>query len=70
MRKTNDQKLRKIIKDLHPVELAMLTERIETMMNLTIKDVEENPESYDNFFVSHENYKDMAEKVLTILENN
>ena len=70
MRKTNDQKLRKIIKDLHPVELAMLTERIETMMNLTIKDVEENPESYNNFFVSHENYKDMAEKVLTILENN
>lgn len=68
MRKTNDQKLRKIIKDLHPVELAMLTERIETMMDLTIKEIEKNPESYDNFFVSHENYKDMAEKVLTILE--
>lgn len=68
MRKTNDQKLRKIIKDLHPVELALLTERIQTIMNLTIKGIEENPESYDNFFVSHENYKHMAEKVLTILK--
>ena len=68
MRKTNDQKLRKIIKDLHPVELAMLTERIETMMNLTLADIEKQPEKYDNFIVSHTAYVGMAEKVLTILK--
>ena len=68
MRKTNDQKLRKIIKDLHPIELAMLTERIETMMNLTLADIEKQPEKYDNFIVSHTAYVGMAEKVLTILK--
>ena len=68
MRKTNDQKLRKIIKELHPVELAMLTERIETMMNLTLADIEKQPEKYDNFIVSHTAYVGMAEKVLTILK--
>lgn len=68
MRKTNDQKLRKIIKDLHPVELAMLTERIETMMNLTLADIEKQPEKYDNFIVSHTAYVNMAQKVLTILK--
>lgn len=68
MRKTNDQKLRKIIKDLHPVELALLTERIETMMNLTLADIEKQPEKYDNFVVSHTAYVNMAQKVLTILK--
>jgi hypothetical protein len=69
MRKTNDQKLRKIIKDLHPVELALLTERIETMMNMTIEDIKVRPEMYDNFIVSHTAYVGMAQKVLTILNN-
>lgn len=67
MRKTNDQRLRKIIKELHPVELALLTERIDTMMRLTLDDIKENPTAYDNFIVSHEVYKEMAEKVLAIL---
>lgn len=67
MRKTNDQRLRKIIKELHPVELALLTERIDTMMRLTLDDIKENPTNYDNFIVSHEVYKEMAEKVLAIL---
>lgn len=65
--KTNDQKLRSIIKNLHPVELALLTERIETMMNLTLQDIDKDPTRYDNFFVSHHNYVNMANKVLTEL---
>jgi hypothetical protein len=65
--KTNDQKLRSIIKNLHPVELALLTERIETMMNITLQDIEKDPTKYDNFFVSHHTYVGMANKVLTEL---
>ena len=68
MRKTNDQRLRKIIKDLHPVELALLTERIDTMMRLTLDAIEKNPTDYDNFIVSHEVYQDMCQKVLEILK--
>jgi len=67
-RKTNDQKLRSIIKNLHPVELALLVERIETMMKLTLQDIEEDPTSYDNWIVSHHAYVSMANKVIEELK--
>lgn len=67
-RKTNDQKLRSIIKNLHPVELALLVERIETMMKLTLQDIEEDPKSYDNWIVSHHAYVGMANKVIEELK--
>jgi hypothetical protein len=66
--KTNDQKLRSIIKNLHPVELALLTERIETMMQITLQDIEKDPSQYDNFFVSHKLYVSMANKVINELK--
>lgn len=67
-RKTNDQKLRSIIKNLHPVELALLTERIETMMHITLQDIEQDSSKYDNFIVSHHAYVDMANKVIKELK--
>lgn len=67
-RKTNDQKLRSIIKTLHPVELALLVERIETMMKLTLQDIEEDPSKWDNWFVSHHAYVNMANKVIEELK--
>lgn len=67
-RKTNDQKLRSLIKTLHPVELALLVERIETMMKLTLQDIEEDPSKWDNWFVSHHAYVNMANKVIEELK--
>ena len=67
-RKTNDQKLRSIIKTLHPVELALLVERIETMMKLTLQDIAEDPSKWDNWFVSHHAYVNMANKVIEELK--
>ena len=66
--KTNEQKLRSLIKDLHTIEVALLVERIETMMKLTLQDIEEKPESYDNFFVSHHAYVNLANKVINQLK--
>jgi chemotaxis signal transduction protein len=66
--KTNEQKLRSLIKNLHTIEVALLVERIETMMKLTLQDIEEKPESYDNFFVSHHAYINLANKVINELK--
>jgi chemotaxis signal transduction protein len=66
--KTNEQKLRSLIKNLHTIEVALLVERIETMMKLTLQDIEEKPESYDNFFVSHHAYVNLANKVINQLK--
>lgn len=67
-RKTNEQKLRSIMKNLHTIEIALLVERIETMMKLTLQDIEEDPSKWDNFFVSHHAYVNMANKVLEELK--
>jgi chemotaxis signal transduction protein len=67
-RKTNEQKLRSIIKNLHTIEIALLVERIETMMKLTLQDIEEDPKSYDNWIVSHHAYISMANKVIEELK--
>lgn len=66
--KTNEQKLRNLIKNLHTIEVALLVERIETMMKLTLQDIEENPESYNNWFVSHHAYINLANKVIEELK--
>ena len=66
--KTNEQKLKKLIKELHTVEVALLVERIETIMKLTLKDIESDPSRYDNFIVSHHLYVDLANKTLDILK--
>lgn len=67
-RKTNEQKLRSIMKNLHTIEIALLVERIEKIMELTLQDIEEDPSKWDNFFVSHHAYVNMANKVLEELK--
>ena len=67
-RKTNEQKLRSILKNLHTIEIALLTERIEKVMQLTLEDIEKDPSKWDNFFVSHHAYVSMANKVLEELK--
>ena len=59
--KTNEQKLRSLIKNLHTIEVALLVERIETMMKLTLQDIEEKPES-------HHAYVNLANKVIDQLK--
>lgn len=67
-RKTNEQKLRSIIKNLHTIEVALLVERIEKIMELTLEDIKQDPSKWDNFFVSHHAYVNMANKVLEELK--
>ena len=67
-RKTNEQKLRGLIKSLDTIEIALLTERIEKIMELTLQDIAENPENYDNFFVHSSMYVNLSNKVIAQLK--
>lgn len=69
-RKTNEQKLNALIKGLHTVEVALLVERLDKIMRMTKEDIEQEPEKYDNFFVSHHLYLSLAEKTIKALELN
>ena len=67
-RKTNEQKLNALIKGLHTIEVALLVERLDKIMRMTKQDIEEEPEKYDNWFVSHQLYLSLAEKTIKSLE--
>jgi len=68
-RMTNEQKLRKLLKELHTIEIALLVERIECIMKLTLEDIQKNPTDWDNIFVSHHTYENLANKVLETINN-
>ncbi len=66
--KTNEQKLRGLIKSLDTIEVALLTERIERIMELTLQDIAEDPEKYNNFFVHSSLYVSLSNKVIAQLK--
>jgi len=45
----------------HPVLLALLQERIETMMSMTIADIEQNPKAWEVGFVHPRLYTQLNE---------
>ena len=44
--KTNEQMLRALLSDLHPIEAALLRERIVHIVEETAKAAQESPESF------------------------
>lgn len=66
--KTNEQKLRNLIKNLHTIEVALLVERIDKVMHMTLEDIAEDPSKWDNWFVSHHAYVNLANKVIEELK--
>ena len=66
--KTNEQKLRGLIKSLDTIEVALLTERIEKIMELTLQDIAQDPKKYDNFFVHSSMYVRLSNKVIAQLK--
>lgn len=63
-----EEKLIKFIKSLHPIEVAILNERIIKIMEITKQDAEENPDDYSNVFVSHTTFIDLADKAIQQLD--
>ena len=50
--KTNDQALKSLVKDIEgSIYGALLRERILTIMQVTLQDIEEHPEHWNNAFI-------------------
>ena len=60
--KTNEQLLRKLISTNSPMENAILRERIIKVMEMTIEDMKENPDTWRKGFI--------AESLIVALSNN
>lgn len=60
--KTNEKMLRALLSDLHPIEAAILRERIVHIVEETAKAAQESPESF-GCFVSPSAYLHLNDKV-------
>jgi hypothetical protein len=62
--------IRKLVKELSPIESAILRERILFVSEMTQKDVQNNPEKYENGIIAKELLQNTLEKVIKGLESN
>jgi hypothetical protein len=63
---TPEQKINNLlyrIRTTNPMLFGLLRERIVMIMELTIKDIESNPETWDKGIISASLYKDLADIV-------
>lgn len=60
--KTNDQMFKTFLKDLHPIEMALLRERISIVMDMTRQSIKESPELWVNPIVHPDIYIGLADK--------
>jgi len=60
---TNEQSFKSLIKDLHQVELAILRERILKIMELTIEDIQRNPNDWEKQIVQPNVMINLNEKI-------
>jgi len=68
--KTNDQMLIELIKTNSPMQNAMLRERIVTIMDLTTKDIMNNPDKWNNGFIHPSLYTELGNNVSKIIGFN
>ncbi len=62
--KTISQRLQALLKELDPVEVVMLAERIEKIFEMTTNDIKENPENWSKFnIISTSKYLELNEKI-------
>tara|TARA_R110000868_G_scaffold103241_2_gene284375 strand:- start:10053 stop:10280 length:228 start_codon:yes stop_codon:yes gene_type:complete len=60
---TNDQAFKNLLKDLHPLHVALLRERVLKIMDMTIEDIENNPDNWKNPFIHPESFVGLNEQV-------
>lgn len=61
--KTNDQMLMALAKNLDAFEAGLLRERITSVMAITMKSIEENPEKWENGFINPSLYVHLNKKI-------
>ena len=67
---TNEQLLRKLISSNSPMENAILRERIIKVMEMTIEDMKENPDTWRKGFIAESLIVDLSNNVNKIIGFN
>ena len=68
--KTNEQLLRKLISTNSPMENAIFRERIIKVMEMTIEDMKENPDTWRKGFIAESLIVDLSNNVNKIIGFN
>jgi len=68
--KTNEELLRKLIRTNSPMENALLRERIIKVMEMTIEDMKENPDTWRKGFIAESLIVDLSNNVNKIIGFN
>ena len=63
--KNNNEMMKALMKELdfNPIYMALLRERINLVMDMTIKDIAKNPNSWDNMLIHSSMYEHLNELV-------
>lgn len=61
--KNNEQLFRAMFKDLHPLEIAILRERVQRISYITRKGIEKKPSDFDNPIFNHHHYLAVCDKI-------
>ena len=67
---TNEQLLRKLIATNSPMENALLRERIIKVMEMTIEDMKENPDTWRKGFIAESLIVNLSNNVKKIIDFN
>jgi hypothetical protein len=67
---TNEQLLRKLISTNSPMENAILRERIIKVMEITIEDMEKNPDTWRKGFIAESLIVGLSNNVKKIIDFN
>ena len=67
---TNEQQLRKLISTNSPMQNALLRERIIKVMEITIEDMEKNPDTWRKGFIAESLIVELSNNVKKIIDFN
>jgi hypothetical protein len=67
---TNEQLLRKLISTNSPMQNALLRERIIKVMEITIEDMEKNPDTWRKGFIAESLIVELSNNVKKIIDFN
>ena len=60
---TNEKAFKNLFNSLHPVELAILRERVLAIMEMTMDDIKENPETWERGIIHPNLMESLSNKV-------
>lgn len=60
---TNEKAFKNLFNSLHPIELAILRERVLAIMEMTMDDIKENPENWERGIIHPNLMESLSNKV-------